>query len=134
MNSVNLVARTVRDVELRYTQSGVAFASVTVAVDRGLSKAKKEEAKAQNKPTSDFIKIVAFGSTAEYIGNYLKKGKLVAINGRIQTGSYDDKDGKKVYTTEINCQSVEILEYENKQEQAPEGFNNISDNGNLIPF
>ena len=99
-----------------------------------MSKEKKAEAESQNKPTCDFINCIAWNRTAEYIGNYLKKGKLVAVNGKIVTGSYDDKDGKKVYTTEINCQSVEILEYENKQEQAPEGFNNVSDNGNLIPF
>ena len=134
MNSINLVGRNVRDVELKYTQGGLAIAKFTIAIDRGISKEKKQELESKGEATADFLKIVAFKQQAEYIANYLVKGKLVAVNGRIVTGNYDDKDGKKIYTTEVNCQSVEILEYADKQEQAPEGFNNVSDNGNPIPF
>ena len=135
MNQVIIIGRNVRDIELRYLPNGgTSIAKFTLAVDKGMSKEKKTEAEAQGKPVVDFINCVSWKNTAEYIANYLVKGKLVAVNGRIVTGNYDDKDGKKIYTTEVNCQSVEILEYADKQEQAPEGFNNVSDNGNPIPF
>ena len=100
MNNVNLIGRLVRDPELRYSQSGMAVLRFTVAVDRKLSKDKKEEAQRNNQPTADFISCVAFGSTAEVIANYHSKGSQIGIEGRIQTGSYD-KDGQRVYTTDI---------------------------------
>ena len=100
MNSVNLIGRLVRDPELRYSQSGMAILRFTVAVDRKLSKDKREEAQANNQPTADFISCTAFGKTAEVIANYHSKGSQIAVEGRIQTGSYE-KDGRTVYTTDI---------------------------------
>ena len=100
MNSVNLIGRLVRDLELRYTQSGMAVLRFTVAVDRKLSKDKKEEAQRNNQPTADFISCVAFNKTAELIANYFSKGSQIAVEGRIQTGSYE-KDGQRIYTTDV---------------------------------
>ena len=123
--------------ELKYLPgSGLAVTKFNIAVDRGLSKEKKAEAQAQNKQTADFINCVAFGKTAEIAANYLFKGGLVGIQGKLQTGKYQDKDDKTVYTTDILVNNLEILEWQNKQEekqeQAPEGFQ-PSDNSH-IPF
>ena len=65
----------------------------------------------KNQPTADFIRIVVWGKQAENAANYLAKGRLVAVNGRIQTGSYDDKDGKRVYTFDVVANNVEFLEW-----------------------
>jgi len=93
----------------------------------------------KNQPTADFIRIVVWNKQAEHCANFLSKGRLVAVQGRINTGSYEDKDGKKVYTTDITANQVQFLEFGDKQDTtnestAPEGFNNVSDNGNPIPF
>jgi len=134
MNNTVLVGRLCADPEMKYLQTGIANTTFTLAVDRGLSKDKKKELEAQNKPTADFIRIVVWGKQAENAANYLVKGQLVGIQGRINTGSYD-KDGVKIYTTDVVANNVEFLEWaDKKQEQAPEGFNNVSDNGNPIPF
>ena len=108
MNSVNLIGRLVRDLELRYTQSGMAVLRFTVAVDRKLSKDKKEEAQRNNQPTADFISCVAFKKTAELIANYFNKGSQIGIEGKIQTGSYE-KDGQKVYTTDVLITGVTFI-------------------------
>ena len=136
MNNVNLIGRTVRDVELKYIpNSGTALATVTIAIDKGLSKDKKQEFESQNKPTADFLPIVVWGKSAEYLANYLKKGKLLAVQGRIETGSYDDKDGKKVYTTKINASNVQILEYENDNKSNDTGTQDFHPIDNEdIPF
>lgn len=136
MNNVVLIGRLCADPELRYIPgSGAAVTTFTLAVDKGLSRDKKQEMESQNKPTADFIRIVVWGKSAEHCANYLVKGRLVAVNGRIQTGSYDDKDGKRVYTFDVVANNVEFLEFGDKQTtdfQAPEGFNetNMGD----IPF
>ena len=109
MNSVNLVGRLVRDPELRYSQSGTAILKFTVAVDRKLSKDKKEEAERNNQPTADFISCTAFGKTAEVIANYHSKGSQIGIEGRIQTGSYEKDDGTKVYTTDVLVNSITFV-------------------------
>lgn len=108
MNSVNLIGRLVRDPELRYSQSGMAVLRFTVAVDRKLSKDKKEEAQANNQPTADFISCTAFGKTAEVIANYHSKGSQIAVEGRIQTGSYE-KDGRTIYTTDVLVNSITFV-------------------------
>lgn len=90
-------------------------------MDRGLSKDKKQEMESQGKQTADFINITVWGKQAENAANYLAKGRLVAIHGRIQTGSYD-KDGTRVYTTEVVAQRVKFLEWRDK------GRGNDSDN------
>lgn len=108
MNSVNLIGRLVRDPELKYTQSGLAVLRFTVAVDRKLSKDKREEAQANNQPTADFISCTAFGKTAEVIANYHGKGSQIAVEGRIQTGSYE-KDGRTIYTTDVLVNSITFV-------------------------
>ena len=102
MNSVQLIGRLTRDPEVRYTDGGVSIARFSLAVERRF--------KQENGADADFINIVSFGKTAEFIEKYLHKGKKVALNGRIQTGSYTDKDGKKVYTTDVIAENVEFCE------------------------
>lgn len=116
MNNVVLIGRLTRDPELRYIPgSGQAVTKFSLAVDKGLSKDKKQEMESQNKPTADFINIVVWGKQAENAANYLAKGRLVAVQGRLQSGSYEDKDGKRVYTTDIVASNVEFLEWGDKQ-------------------
>ena len=129
MNSVVLIGRLTRDPELRYIpNSGTAVSTFTLAVDKPLSREKKSEMESKNQPTADFIRIVVWGKTAENCANYLIKGRLVAVQGRIQTGSYDDKDGKRVYTTDIVASNVEFLEWGDKSNR-DSGFNESQDTG-----
>ncbi|HEY8363281.1 MAG TPA: single-stranded DNA-binding protein [Tissierellaceae bacterium] len=111
MNSVVLVGRLTRDPELRYLpMTGNPVTRFTLAVDRGLSKEKKQEMEAKNQPTADFINIVVWGKAAENCANYLTKGRLVAVHGRLQTSTYE-KDGVRRYTTEVVANQVEFLEW-----------------------
>jgi single-strand DNA-binding protein len=100
MNVAALVGRLTRDPELRYTPSGVATCSFTLAV---------EDPFAKTDPKADFINIVTWKQTAEACANYLKKGRLCSVNGRIKTRNYE-KDGRKVYVTEILAENVRFLE------------------------
>lgn len=120
MNNVSLLGRLTRDPELKYTQSGTAVVRFNVAVDRRMSREKRQEAEAANQPTADFINCTAWRQTAELIANYFKKGNRIGITGRIQTGSYE-KDGQKVYTTDIVVESVDFVE--SKNESAGSGNN-----------
>lgn len=104
INNVVLVGRLTRDIELRKTQSGLSVASFTVACDRRLS----QEQRNNNEQSADFISCVAWRGSADFLGNYAHKGDTVGIEGRIQTRSYD-RDGQKVYVTEIVVNSVSIL-------------------------
>ena len=108
MNSVELVGRLVRDPEIRYTSDQKAVAKFVMAVDRDGQK------DADGKRIKDFPRITAFGMQAETVEKYGKKGKLVDVQGRIQTGSYQNKKGETVYTTDVIARSVEILEWDNK--------------------
>ena len=120
MNNVNILGRITREIELKYIpQTGKAVLNAGIAVDRGLSKAKKQEAEAKGQPTADFIDIVAFGGTAEYIANYSTKGNRVALTGKLQTRSYTNKEGKNVKITEVVVDSVDIIDYKDR-EQATE--------------
>lgn len=111
MNNVTLIGRLTKDPELRYIpNSGNPVSTFTLAVDKGLSREKKQEMESRNQPTADFINIVVWGKTAENCANYLNKGKLVGVQGRIQTGSYEAKDGTKRYTTDVVASTVEFLE------------------------
>lgn len=128
MNSVTLVGRLTRDPDIRYAGEN-PVAKFTVAVAR--PKVNGKEA------TSDFPNVVCFGKTAELVEKYITKGRLVGISGRIQTGNYTDKDGKKVYTTEVVADRIEFLDKaEKKEEQTSniplEGFEQIS--ADDIPF
>ena len=115
MNSVQLIGRLTRDPEIRYTDGGASIARFGLAVERRF--------KQENGADADFINIVAFGKTAEFIEKYFHKGMKIALNGRIQTGSYTDKDGKKVYTTDVVAENVEFCESKgnsaNNDAQAP---------------
>ncbi len=103
MNRVVLIGRLVRDSEMRYSTNNTAILRNTVAVDR--------RGRAQDgQPTADFIPITAFNKTAEFIQNYFSKGSRIAITGRIQTGSYDDAEGRKVYTTDVIVEEAEFVE------------------------
>jgi single-strand DNA-binding protein len=110
MNQVVLIGRLVRDPELRFIAgSGRAVANFTLAVDKGMSKDKKAELQAQGKPTADFIRIVAWGKTAELCANYLSKGSQVAVNGSINTGQYKSQTGETRYTTDVVANNVEFI-------------------------
>lgn len=109
MNKVILIGRLTKDPDLRYTQSGMAVCQFTLAVNKNLSKDKKEEMEAQNKPTADFPRIIVWGKMGENASRYLKKGSQCAIDGAIQTGSYEDNNGNRVYTTDVVAQRVEFL-------------------------
>lgn len=137
MNNVVLIGRLTKDPELRYTTNGTAVTNFTLAVDKQLSQEKKAEFESQGKPTADFIRIVVWGKQAESSAEYTAKGKLVAVNGRIETGSYQDQDGKMVYTTDVVAHQVQFLEWkDNNQEQGQneilEGFDEVDDEH--IPF
>lgn len=111
MNICTLVGRLTRDPELRYTpNTNQAVTTFTLAVDKGLSKDKRREMEARNIPTADFISVVAWGKTAENINNFVKKGMMVGVSGRIQSRSYEAKDGSKRYITEVVAGTVEFLE------------------------
>lgn len=124
MNNCVLIGRLVRDPDMRYLQNGTAVTNFTLAVDRQLSRDKKQELEGQGKPTADFIRIVVWGKQAESSANYLAKGRLVAVQGRIQTGSYEDKDGKRVYTTDVVAQQVQFLEWADSQGQQSQSQQN----------
>lgn len=111
MNNVVLTGRIAKDLELKYTQNGKAYCRFTLAVDRGMSKEKKQEAEANGQPTVDFINCVAWGKVAETINRYTAKGKKILVNGSIETGSYTAQDGSKRYTTDVLVNRIEILEF-----------------------
>ncbi|WP_026526672.1 single-stranded DNA-binding protein [Butyrivibrio sp. VCD2006] len=111
MNKVILMGRLTRDPEVRYSQgeSSLAIARYTLAVDRRFNRNN------QDGQTADFINCVAFGKAGEFAEKYLKKGTKMAVTGRIQTGSYTNKDGQKVYTTEVVVEDQEFAESKNAQ-------------------
>jgi single-strand DNA-binding protein len=104
VNNVNLIGRLVRDPETRYAQGdqGTAITSFTLAVDRRV--------KREGQPTADYIRIVAFGKTAEFAGKYYHKGLRVGVTGHIQTGSYKDREGRTVYTTDVIADSLDFAD------------------------
>lgn len=122
MNKWIGIGRSTKDVEVRYTSSGepMAVAKVTMAIDSGYGDKKK----------TNFVPITCFGKTAEVLERYLRKGKLFAVEGEYSTGSYENKEGKKVYTTEIIASKVEIIEWPDKDESnIPEGFTQVENDG-----
>ena len=104
MNKSILIGRLTKDPEVKYTQSGTAVCTFTLAVDRKFAK------KDSGQPTADFIPIVAWRKLAEIIGNNLAKGRRISVEGRIQVRSYDAQDGSKRYATEIVADEVEFLD------------------------
>lgn len=135
MNKVLLIGRLVKDPDVRYSQGQepMAIARYTLAVDRAIKKDREQ--------TADFISCVAFGKNGEFAEKYLRKGTKIAIEGRIQTGSYE-KDGHKVYTTDIVVEHHEFCESRNNSgasgNNAPDadGFVNVPDSvdDEALPF
>ena len=103
MNRVVLVGRLTKDPDLRYTPSGVPVATFTLAVNRTFSNQQGER-------EADFINCVVWRKPAENVANFLKKGSLAGVDGRIQTRNYEGQDGKRVYVTEVVAESVQFLE------------------------
>lgn len=124
MNKVILMGRLTKDPVVRSTQSGKEIAQFTLAVDRR-----------KGEQSADFISCQAWEKKAEFAEKYLKKGTKVALSGHIQTGSYTDRDGKKVYTTDIVVEDIEFAE--SKKADAPDndGFVPVPDDfGKELPF
>lgn len=103
MNRAILIGRLTKDPELRYTPSGVATTSFTLAVDRPFTNQNGDR-------ETDFLTIITWRKQAENCANYLSKGRLVAVEGRIQTRSYENSNGQRVYVTEVIADSVKFLE------------------------
>lgn len=130
MNKVILMGRLVRDPEVRYSQGAnpTAIARYSLAVDRKF--------KQEGQPTADFINCIAFGKLGEFAEKYLHKGVKIAVTGRIQTGSYKNKDGQKVYTTDVVVEEQEFCESKSNQQSqnndrpqdSSDGFMSIPDN------
>ena len=111
MNKVTLIGRVVRDADIRYSQGAntTCVARYTLAVDRKF--------KQEGQPTADFINCIAFGKLGEFAEKYLHKGVKIAVTGRIQTGSYKNKDGNTVYTTDVVVEEQEFCESKNANQQ-----------------
>ena len=134
MNNVVLIGRISRDPELKFIpQSGLAVTKMNLAVDREMSKEKKQEAQAQGKPTADFINITIFGKQAENAANFLTKGSKCAIHGRINTNNYTKDDGTKVYQTDVIADRVEFLDSkQDKQTPRQAEFNGFPDDEDVF--
>lgn len=131
MNKVILAGRFTRDPEVRYTNDGTSIARFSIAVNRRFVKEGSDQ-------KADFLNCVAFGKSAEFIEKYFRKGMKADLSGRIQTGSYTNKDGVKVYTTDIVVEEIEFGESKGSSqtqtasptpnpEADPDGFMNIPD-------
>ena len=139
MNKVILMGRLTRDPDVRYSQgSSMAVARYTLAVDRRFSRNNDNG----DQQTADFISCVAFGRSAEFAEKYLHQGTKLVVTGRIQTGSYTNKDGQKVYTTDVVVEDQEFAESRNasqgsapayQQESRPQPSGAISDGFMNIP-
>lgn len=137
MNCVTLCGRLTRDPEEKIiagANGNTTVSRFTLAVDR-------RQAKKEGEPTADFINCVAFGKTAEFINKYFTKGRRIGITGRIQTGSFTNKDGQKVYTTDVVAETAEFIDskaeaQESKPADTTDGFTNLAADlsGDDLPF
>lgn len=143
MNNVSLIGRLTGTPELKHTQSGKAYVKFSIAVDRQFVKQGEER-------QADFINILAWDKTAEFICKYFEKGRRMALTGRIQTGSYKDKDGNTRYTTDVVVENVEFCDskgnntdnsQQQQQKQQVQATNHMSnpptvteDSGEDLPF
>ena len=118
MNKTLLIGRLTKDPEIRYTNDNLAIASFTLAINRPPKRDGTKEA--------DFPRVIVFGKQAENCEKYIAKGSRVAVEGRLQTGSYTNKNGEKVYTTEILAERVEFIDFKERS-QTWQGFEDISD-------
>lgn len=116
MNNVTLMGRLTRDPELKYSQAGKAYCRFTVAVNRDF-----------NKDEADFINCLAFGKTAETIAEWLGKGRRIALQGRIQTGNYENKNGDKVNTFEVVADKFEFVDSARSETNKNQSYSNNND-------
>lgn len=137
LNNISLVGRLTKDVELRYTPSNVAVATFTLAVNRTFKNENGER-------EADFINCVMWRQQAENLANWAKKGSLIGITGRIQTRSYDNQQGQRVYVTEVVAEQFQLLESkgqgnQGQQRQAPDfsrsaNANPLDISEDMLPF
>ena len=129
MNRVILSGNLVKDVEVRQTPSNKTVGKSTIAV-------RKNFKNAEGKYDSDFINLVFWGKQCDYVAQYAKKGTKIEVAGRLETGSYQDKDGKSVYTTDVAVEEVNILTYpqdvDNSVDNSPKDFERVTDDD--LPF
>lgn len=126
MNNVVLIGRLTKDPELKYSQAGKAYCRFTVAVNRDF-----------NKEDADFINCLAFGKTAETIAEWLGKGRRIALQGRIQTGSYQNSNGDTVYTTEVVADRFEFIDSARSETSKNQSYSNnddVLDDNDDFPF
>ena len=135
MNSVHLIGRLTRDPELRYTTSQMAVATFSMAIDR--------PTRADREKETDFPRVTVFGKQAENCEKYLAKGMMTAVQGRLQTGSYTNKNGDKVFTTDVVAERVEFIEWKDAKQSngttkaafndddIPDGFEQLNED---VPF
>ena len=126
MNNVTLMGRLTRDPELKYSQAGKAYCRFTVAINRDF-----------NKDEADFINCLAFGKTAETIAEWLGKGRRIALQGRIQTGSYENKNGDKVSTFEVVADRFEFVDSARSETSKNQSYSNnddVLDDNDDFPF
>lgn len=126
MNNIILMGRLTRDPELKYSQAGKAYCRFTVAVNRDF-----------NKDEADFINCLAFGKTAETIAEWLGKGRRIALNGRIQTGNYENKNGDKVSTFEVVADRFEFVDSTKSDTSKNQSYSNnddVLDDNDDFPF
>lgn len=128
INRVVLVGRLTRDVEVRKTASGLSVATFTVACDRRIARGQD----GNNQQSADFISCVVWRQAADFLGSYARKGALVGVEGRIQTRNYD-RDGQKVYITEVVCDTVNLLESKS-QSQSRAQNSGYQDNSYQQPY
>ena len=126
INNVVLVGRLTRDPDLRTTGSGISVATFTLAVDRQYTNSQGERG-------ADFINCVSWRKAAENFANFTSKGSLVGIQGRIQTRTYDDKDGKRVYVTEVIVDNFSLLESRRDRENRQTNGGNFAPQGGNAP-
>ncbi|WP_072684020.1 single-stranded DNA-binding protein [Holdemania sp. Marseille-P2844] len=112
INRIVLVGRLTRDPEIKKTQNGLSVADFTVACDRRYSGGDRKDRKA------DFINCVAWRQSADYLGQYAHKGAIVGVEGRLQIDNYDDKDGRRVYKTTVQCDNVKLISGYGNQEHS----------------
>ena len=127
MNKAVIVGRLVRDPDVRALNDGKTVSKFTVAVDRRFKNKNGEK-------EADFIQVVTFGKPAEFVAEYVKKGNMVSVAGRITTGSYDNKEGKKVYTTEITADEVNSIGSKKDNQAADTNIDSVAQLNNDADF
>lgn len=112
INNTTLVGRLTKDPELRKTQNGTSVVSFTIAIQRMIQK--------EGSPEADFINCIAFNKIADNLAKYMKKGSMIGVVGRLQSRSYDDKDGKRIYITEVVADTIEFLSFNTDKQNTEE--------------